>query len=181
MNNPSTDMLEENIRFMVETVEPDLKFSNTLWNKIIQTSQEPELVPFYRQLFSKPAWNLTMALIVAAIAIIAIGPQNVAAAFNKLLSYLPGIGFVQNDNSTLYLPEPLSIQNNGITLVIDQAVIDTTNTVVTYHFENLPKKAGSEADACFYDRNELITSDGKTKLPIGGGVQGNIARLNLHQ
>ncbi len=52
-----------------------------------------------------------MALIVAAIAIIAIGPQNVAAAFNKLLSYLPGIGFVQNDNSTLYLPEPLSIQN----------------------------------------------------------------------
>lgn len=179
MNNQSTDLLEEKIHFAVESVEPDQEFTDALWEKIIRTSQESEWIPIFQRFFSKPVWNIAMALVTAAFAIMAIGPQNVAAAFKNLISYLPGIGFVQNDNKTLFLPEPISVEKNGVTLVVEQAIADTTRTVVTYHFENLPQKAGSGVDACFYDKNELITMDGKTKYPTGGGVQGNQARIEF--
>ncbi|NMB54183.1 MAG: DUF4179 domain-containing protein [Leptolinea sp.] len=179
MTNPSIENLEENIRKIMQSVEPEEKFVDSLWEEISQTSLKQKAPFSFGYLFTKPAWNISMAVILVILFVAVIGPQNVVAAFNNLLSYIPGIGFIQDENGARYLSEPIIVEKNGIKLVIDQAVTDASNTVIAYHFENLPKNAEGEAETCFYDNNELLLSDGKTRLPIGGWVQGTTARVEF--
>ena len=102
-------------------------------------------------------------------------PQTVLAAFKNLLSYIPGIGFVQTAESTLYLAEPIKVVQDGFVLSIDQVVADPEKVVVSYHIEGIT----ADMSECFYDDNRLQLPDGKVSLPIGGGVEGTIARVEF--
>jgi hypothetical protein len=48
---------------------------------------------------------VTFAALALAITCAAYGPQNVLAAVKNLIGYIPGIGFVEQDESTLYWPD----------------------------------------------------------------------------
>jgi hypothetical protein len=172
--NSSNLPTEDKIRAAARSVEPRHEFSDGLWNQIADTPQHTPWYAAFKKPFTRPAWSIGTAVVIVGLIVFAIGPQNVLAAFTNLIGYLPGIGFVQNDSSTLYLPKPVSVSKDGITLTVEQVVADADTTTVAYHIDGMKD---SQASVCFYDNNLVKTSDGKMLHPTGGGVTGNQARI----
>jgi hypothetical protein len=173
MTDQSRNSLEEKLKTAARTVEPKKEFSEALWHQLSQKQDKNNI------LLSRQRKNIqwlrfsTAALILIALTVAAIGPQKVVKAFASLIGYLPGSGFVENDTSTLYLSEPVSVEQDGITLTVEQVVADSQNVVVTYEFKNLPQGDST----CIYDNNELQLPDGKVRLPIDGGISGTQAHI----
>jgi hypothetical protein len=171
MIDQSNNPIEDKIRSAARSLEPRREFSEALWHQIEAKPRRSAWYAPFQQIFARPVLNAAMALAIVAVAVFAIGPQNVATAFNNLIAYLPGVGFVQNDDGTLYLQQPVSIEQNGVTLTVDQAVTGETGTVISYHIDGLPEVKPGEAVACVYDGNLLRTANGRTQHPTGGGVE----------
>jgi hypothetical protein len=105
-----------------------------------------------------------------------VGPQNVVAAFSDLLGYLPGSGFIQNDDSTLYLPRPVVVKQGYYTLTVEQVVADQKNVVLTYELSG----PAHGLDYCAFDDNVLNLPGGKIGHPIGGGLDGGQDSAQAH-
>lgn len=171
MTNPSNMPIEEKIKAAAKRVEPAHEFSEELWQQMTQKKEIQRKKS--RSWFTKPFQTASLALALLALVIVIVGPQKVVTAFSQLLGYLPGSGFVENDESTLYLSQPVTSEQDGITLTVDQIVADKNQVVVSYHFSNLTQGT----NACVYDNNTLQLPDGKTRLPIGGGIDGTTAQI----
>ena len=162
-----SNSIETKIYNAAQSIEPSPEFSEELWDRInSMPDQSPAPSKNRRWVWIPASVVLTLALI-----LFAVSSQEVMAAFRNLLSYIPGIGFVQEDESTLYLQEPVIVEQDGITLTLEQVVADADHTVVVYHIDGL------KDNSCFYDGNKLLLPDGKSQLPIGGGVSGWEARI----
>ena len=172
MTDHSNVPVEDKIKAAAKSVEPAKEFSDALWQQM--SNKKVTKRENARRWFSKPLQTVALALAVIALVIVIIGPQKVVVAFSELLGYLPGSGFIENDESTLYLSKPVSVEQDGITLTVQQVVADKNNVVVTYKFDGLSQ----DTNACFYDSNTLRLPDGKTRLPIGGGINGSQAQIN---
>lgn len=73
----------------------------------------------------------TLVIIVTSMAIV--GFDNVAAAINKIFSFIPGVGIVENNDSIEYvLAEPVSSENNNVILSLNNAV--ATKDTITVMF-----------------------------------------------
>jgi hypothetical protein len=177
MNNSTHESLENKIHLAVHSIEPDPEFSDSLLKQIMEQPHQPTTAPRrVSRLFSpRPLWAAGSLLGIALMALMLVGPSRVMAAIQSLLVYIPGIGFVQNGDGTLYLDKPLSTKRDGVTLTVDQVVADQEHTVVAYHFDNLPQSSGRQV--CVYDDNRLRLPDGKIRRPIGGGLSGAEARI----
>jgi hypothetical protein len=165
--------IEEQFKQTARSIEPSQDFSENLWKQIKNTKQQPAVKnTFLSGLFARPLLS-SSTLVIAILLVLALAnPQKVLAAVQNLLEYLPGIGFVEEDENTLYLAEPVSTEEGDFKLVVDQAVRSSQNTIVAYHLEGVE-------NVCFYDKNQLILPDGSKLLPIGGGVQGQEARIEF--
>ena len=165
--------IEEQFKQTARSIEPSQDFSEDLWKQIKNTKQQPAVKnTFFSGLFARPFLS-TGTLVTTILVVLALtNPQKVLAAVQSLIEYLPGIGFVEEDDNTLYLNEPVSTEVGDFKLVVDQAVRSSQNTIVAYHLEGVEP-------VCFYDRNQLILPDGRTLLPIGGGVEGQEARVEF--
>jgi len=75
------------------------------------------------------------ALALVLLVTLIIGPQNVLAALQSLLGYIPGVGFVRAE---LTLVEPVAVERQGITITVENLVVSTEETVLTFHIEGLP-------------------------------------------
>lgn len=178
MTDMTKDPMEKFIREAARSVEPRREFSDALWAEM-QTARKVNQ-PLRRSLhFSRPAWGLTFAALALAVTCAAYGPQNVLAAVKNLIGYIPGIGFVQQDESTLYLSKPVSVTQKGVTLTVEQAVADANGIVISYHMDGLPEPKPGETYTCVYSDNRLRLPDGKDLLPIGGGLMGAEARIEF--
>lgn len=173
MTDQSSHSLEEKIKSAASMVEPKKEFSDALWHQLSQKEDFNKIVLSRRQGNFQKLRFAAAAMILIALTVVAIGPQKVVKAFASLIGYLPGSGFVENDTSTLYLSEPVSVQQDGITLTVEQVVADSQNVVVTYEFKNLPQGDST----CIYDNNELQLPDGKVRLPVDGGISGTQAHI----
>ncbi len=171
--------MEELFREAARSVKPRREFSDTLWAEM-QTARKSNRQPCRHIHFTRPAWGLTFAALALAVTCAAYGPQNVLAAVKNLIGYIPGIGFVQQDESTLYLAKPVSVTKKGVTLTVEQAVADANGIVVSYHMDGLPEPKPGETYACVYSDNRLRLPDGKERLPVGGGISDNEARIEFH-
>ncbi len=167
MNNP----IENKLTQMAQSVEPSAEFSKELWNQIkMKTPINTELKRSPRRFWIPAAVVLGLLLVLVISA-----PQTVLAAMRSLLSYIPGVGFVQTGETTLYLSEPVTAEQDGLVLTIDQVVASDEKVVVSYHIDNLTQ--GSSA--CFYDDHQLVLPDGTTRYPIGGGAGGDTATVEF--
>jgi predicted deacylase len=95
--------LENRISEASRSVEPSQNFSEGLWRKI-QNSPQP--IPAHRR---APRWRWIPATAIETglvIALLVVSPQQVWASLRGLFDFLPGIGLVQDDQSTLYLTKP---------------------------------------------------------------------------
>ena len=170
-----TKSLENKISEAVRFIEPSPEFSDKLLHEIKNT---PYPIPATRR---TPNWRwISATVVITLVAILLIvSPQQVWASLGGLFDFLPGIGQVQNDESTLYLSEPVTVEQDGATLTINQVVADVNQTVVSYQIDNLP----NGGQYCSYSNTHLLLPDGKTMLPTGGGFNneaGNIqARIQF--
>ena len=157
-----TKSLENKINDAVQSVEPAPEFTEKLWKEMRAASQPtrtPRRAPQLR-------WLPAAAILALVILVLAISPQQVWASLRGLFDFLPGIGLVQDDESTLYLTEPVSLEQDGATLTIEQVVSDANQTVISYRIEGLP----NNGQHCSYNVNRLLLPDGKELLPTGGGL-----------
>ena len=165
--------IEEQFRQAAHSIEPSQDFSDGLWKQIKNTKQQSAVKnTFFSGLFAHPFLSTGTLAITLLLVVALANPQKVLAAVQSLLEYLPGIGFVEEDENTLYLAEPVSTEEGDFKLVVDQAVSSSQNTIVAYHLEGVE-------NVCFYDKNQLLLPDGTKLLPIGGGVQGQEARIEF--
>jgi hypothetical protein len=85
---------------------------------------------FMQTLRARPA----LAIVLAFLALLLL--TGVAYAIGRMTGYIPGIGFVQKD-SLRVLAEPVSQTREGITVSIEQVVVDLERTIILYKTEGL--------------------------------------------
>ena len=75
-----------------------------------------------------------MAIVIVILVLLLL--TGVAYAIGNALGYIPGIGFVQAA-SLRVLTEPVSQTREGITVTIEQVIVDSKRTVIVYKTEGL--------------------------------------------
>jgi hypothetical protein len=156
-----TKQIENKITNAADSVEPSAEFSQNLWAQIRMTPRK-ENAP---KRISRFVWIPAVTVLGILVVMVFVTPQTVLAAFKNLLSYIPGIGFVQKDETTLYLEKPVLVEQNGYTFTLDQVVADKNKVVVAYHMVS----PSSNFYNCSYDGNYLVWLNGRSNNPIGGG------------
>jgi hypothetical protein len=76
-------------------------------------------------------------LLAVAVAFLAVGPQRVWADLQRLLGYVPGVGFV-NLEETRVLTAPMTVTRDGVTLRVEQVLAQPDGTTVVISSEGLP-------------------------------------------
>jgi len=79
----------------------------------------------------------TILLIVIAFVLLFYAVPEVAAAIQRWLGYVPGVGLVQ-EGQIRALAEPVSVTREGITVTVDQVLITPERTVLIYSVEGIP-------------------------------------------
>src|SRR5271157_806138 len=90
-------------------------------------------------LFSLRRWQYAVIVLLVAlsIALIAIGPQRALAQVQLWFSYLPGVGFI-NSEQTRVLAAPLDARQGNTTLQVQQVIAGTDKTVVVVMLHSTP-------------------------------------------
>jgi hypothetical protein len=177
--NPNKQSIEEMFHSTAQSIEPEPRFSDELWRQIkLMPARPATRIDRLRAYFSRPAWAAAALPLLALIFALA-NPRAVMAAFDRLIGFFPEIGFVEAGETTLYLPEPVTVEKGGLRLILDQAVSDPNGLVIAYHIDGLPATPQGETIQCVYDGVQLRLPDGKTHHPIGGSSHGSEARIEF--
>lgn len=169
MNNQEFSAFEEKIIRATQMPEPKPAFAETLWRDITarQRAPRPALSQRIAAAFARPAWSLTVAVVLALlIATTAIGPQRVLAALQGMLGYVPGVGFVNTDNG-FALREPVEITRDGQTFRVEQLVLTDKETVVVLRIRGITLNEDVRLGDIFW----LELPDGNTFLPNEYGTE----------
>ena len=95
-------------------------------------------------------------LILITASVFAVGPNRVWAALQGLLGYIPGVGFVKDSETLRILSAPVQQSKDGITVTVDEAVVDSEATYIKYHVDGIPNA-----------RKLAETGQGEDKGPFG--------------
>jgi len=99
-----------------------------LWPRIAAGLDERK--SFMKTLRARPVMAIVLVLLALAFL------TTVAYAIGRLTGYIPGVGFVQT-NSLRVLEKPVSQTQEGITVTIEQVVVDSERTIIIYKTEGL--------------------------------------------
>ena len=126
MNNftPSAQ-LEDNIRAAMAVPQAPPEFVNQL-NIDLMHQASLKYRKSLRPIFLRPAWIAFYAVLaLLVVSTLIIGPQRVYAAVRQLFGYIPGVGIVEQSNGIRVLAEPVSVEQDGITVTVKQVVADS--------------------------------------------------------
>ncbi len=141
------------------------KLQAELTRKALEQAQ-PKTRPFYL----RPVWLATSLILLALLGtFFAIGPSKVAAAFQKLLGYVPGTGLVSTESPLRVLAEPVEQTRDGVNLTVTSALLSADSTHIEYRVFGIPRDA--------YPDNEAISGcmqQEYLRLPDGT----KLARMN---
>jgi len=100
-----------------------------------------------------------MAIVIVILALLLL--TGVVYAIGRLTGYIPGIGFVQT-NSLRVLAEPVSQTREGISVTIEQVIVDAERMVIIYKTEGLTIEAANSKGegATFGSPHLLLLPDG---------------------
>ncbi|HZW04541.1 MAG TPA: hypothetical protein VFF68_11485 [Anaerolineaceae bacterium] len=76
--------------------------------------------------------RLAALLLVLILLVTYISVPGAAAALQKLIGYIPGVGPVDQSAPLRVLAEPVTAAQNGYTITVDSALLDSTRTVISY-------------------------------------------------
>jgi hypothetical protein len=160
--------LEDIIRAAVAVPQALPEFVDQLNTDLMQQASLKKrkiLRPFYL----RPVWIVLFAVItLLVVTTLIIGPQRVYAAVRQLFGYIPGVGIVEQSNGIRVLAEPVSVEQDGITVTVKQVVADATRTFVAYSVDNIPS---SDIPICTIPPT-LQLPDGSTLSFLSGGEGG---------
>ena len=128
------------------------------------------------RLKTRVALPVFIIVVVVTLSLILVGPDRALASLRGLLGYIPGIGLVDESGGLRVLDEAVSLERDGITVTVEQVVLDSTQTVVIYRADGIPSEAYPRTeDAPFCSLPpQLRLSDGSI-LRIGSGQGGGWA------
>ena len=119
-------------------------------------------------------------LVLLVLVIVLINVPGVKAAIQRWFSYVPGIGLV-SEGQIRVLAEPVSVTREGITLKIEEVLVDSTQTTVIYSVEGLTNDMLDvnplvNAPGCYQDAvlrlpEEELSSTNLTGTSWGTGYQ----------
>jgi hypothetical protein len=163
MKRPYRSVLEDSVRGHV----PD---DLDLFPRI---SAQLEMRDRSRTLRARPA-------IVVAAALVALGLlSGVVYALGRSLGYIPGVGIVEQTVGLRVLAEPVSVERDGITLTVTQALISSEKTIVTFQVEGIPESAlardpreGETPPPTCGPSDNLILPDGSLLSPTSAQGEG---------
>ncbi|MEE8121713.1 MAG: hypothetical protein V3T55_09300, partial [Anaerolineales bacterium] len=95
---------------------------------------------------TRVAFPVFIMFVLLTISLILVGPERALAALRGLLGYVPGIGLVDEAGGLRVLAEPVSLEQDGITLTVTDAVLTSEKTIVLYTLENVPWDALSHQE-----------------------------------
>jgi hypothetical protein len=160
MNEPLTDQpidemtLEESLQAVL-TRQPDPAFADALEQRLLARQRVAPAPTVERR---KSLWTIwrdwwagvgqraprlrwaavpVTVLALLLIALLLIGPERAWAGLQAWLGYVPGVGFVDLDESRL-LAKPARVTREGVTLQVVEVVAGPEDTVVVVEFEGLP-------------------------------------------
>jgi hypothetical protein len=124
--------------------------------------------------FDRRRWQYAAVLLLVAliIAIVAVGPQRVVAQVERWLGYLPGIGFVDLEQARI-LAAPVSIEQEGVTLTIEQVVAVPHRTIIVFSSQGLPAESSNPLSSDFD-----ILPKAVLRLPDGSVIELTRQELN---
>jgi hypothetical protein len=114
-----------------------------LWPRIRDGLDQKRLVhpKHTSRLMTRVALPLIIVLILLIVSLILIGPERALAALRGLLGYVPGIGLVDEAGGLRVLEAPVTLEREGITVTVEQAVLDAERTVIIYSADGIPAEA----------------------------------------
>lgn len=159
---PSEHELETGLQRMFPA--PDAIFVNGLEERLLQQAAA-QFRPAERRrwvdVFRARTWaTAAVAVALAIIAIVAVvGPQETLAAVQRLIGYIPGIGFVENPQQTWrVLSEPVAVERDGVTVTVEKLLAGAESTQVRLRVDGLP------LDKSLYETG--IDENDESRLPL---------------
>lgn len=147
-------MNDESLQKSLESIaQHNIPGNTNLWPRLAARLEHNR--PFPTRLQRKIIWTILLVLLgLSAV-------TGVVYALGKMTGYIPGIGFVQN-NSLRVLDEPVSQTRAGITISIEQVIVDSERTVIVYKTEGLTIEAANSKGegAAFGSTHVLQLPDG---------------------
>ncbi len=165
---------ETEVQAALGVPEADPAFLQRLRRQVTQTrtTHSTSIRPF----FANPAWVIgTVAFLLLAGALAAIGPQRVLAAFRQLFGYIPGVGIVDTSEPIRVLAEPVTIIREGISITVTSATLTGDQTHIEYRIFGVPGSAYPDREdviGCI-EQPYLLLDDGsrlETDAPVPANV-----------
>jgi hypothetical protein len=96
-----------------------------------------------------PRWKFAtvIGMTIITLVIILFSIPEVANAMRRLFGYMPGTGVVENNGAIRVLAEPVSLTREGVTLTVEQVVMDGQQTLVVYRVEGIPQEAYPKSES----------------------------------
>lgn len=111
----------------------------------------------------KPVTAFVLFMMIMIVVLVSV--PGAANAMRRMLGYIPNVGVVEQEASIRVLAEPVKAHQNGISITIEQAVLDSEQTVILYQVENLITPEDPGEDSC----SQLPS----LHLPDGTEMEGN--------
>jgi hypothetical protein len=156
----SNQLLDELAR---ESLGQDINLSSDL---MIKVRKEKNKTMKKRTLITSLAAVLLVAATMASV-------PSVVQAIQRLLGYIPGVGFVDQSTPLRILKDPVETNINGTIITVSQAVTDSEHLRLFYQVENIPT-----LDAATVQQSEVCQTLPELKLTDGtmlqaGTISGN--------
>lgn len=155
-------------RVLEDISQDHVPLDENLLPRIMANIERGKKTPMKHKIKFVPA----ILLVAAAFVLTILTVPGAATAMRKVFGFIPGIGLVEQNASLRVLAEPVTQNRDGFTLTVENGVIGSEQTVISYSVEG-PFASGafqaenSLSDICF-TAAELRLPDG-TVLQVPGG------------
>jgi hypothetical protein len=183
MSNPTSQFtIEEKLHAATRMPLPRREFVDGLQKRLAEEGRQlgtkknfirsEPLEQRFLRLFQRPAVAVVMiSLLLMVVIILAVGPERVLAQVQRLLGYVPGVGFVDME-MTRILASPVEIAREGVVLRVETVVAEPGRTVVIFSSHGLP-----EERSVFSPSPEMTTPKPVLYLPDGSILEAVQQRL----
>ncbi len=129
--------LEEVLKDVVNVPEPNVEFMNSLRARFIAeghaSAKKNQETQMKQKVFSRRlTWALTILVLVSLVVLFT--RPTIVNALKRLFGYIPGVGIVDQSSGLRVLSEPVTIIREGVTVNIEQAVLNKEKTVIIYSY-----------------------------------------------
>jgi hypothetical protein len=155
MNEHPSPEFEKELRETLGQPNADPVFVRDLRATLIERSTMKQKNRFVPRL----AWGFAIALLLA---LWVVASPRAAALLRQLLGYVPGVGFVEQGDSLRLLSAPVSIEKDGMQMIIEKGTADSQHTILLQHINGYrgPNPASPTNERFCEQPARLVLPDG---------------------